>query len=154
MAEAAVSISDSSFFHWIFRQGEHDDAFAGAGANVGVEAQDANAEDGLNSFLEEFSPVFDQFDPELFDEIATPVRVFELGKSLFSGRQDTPEPDKDHVLDQVRPHLLRSTTHILPLEPNDRVTDFGLEFALRLHSLFSGRPAHNNPQSRVRSRAV
>ena len=33
------------------------------------------------------------------NEVAAPVRVFDLGKALFGGREHTPKADERHVLD-------------------------------------------------------
>jgi len=77
--------------------------------------------------------VFDEFDPELLDEVTTPMRVYDLGESLFGGRQNALQSNEGHVLHQKRPHFLRPPSHVLTLESVYGGTDLGFEFASGLH---------------------
>ena len=61
---------------------EEDDAFAGTGTDVGVRADDPDAENRLHRIFEQFPPVSDQFESDLFDEVAAPVGVLDLSESL------------------------------------------------------------------------
>lgn len=131
----------ASFPQRVVGQREQDDALPGAGANVRVQAHDPNPKHRLYGYFEQFPPMFDQFEPDLFDEVVAPVWFFDLGESLFSRSENAPEPNDCHVFDEQRANLLRSSAHVLPLEPDDVVADFGFEFTFGARA----RPAFTCP---------
>ena len=73
--------------------------------------------------------MFNEFEADLLDQIATAAALFDRGQFLFGRRQDALQPDERHVIDQIRADRERAAAHVFFFETNNRLTDFGFEFS-------------------------
>ena len=87
----------------------------------------------MHGGFEQVTAMFDEFEPDLFNEVTPPTLLFDLHQLLFGRSQHAFETHQSHVVQQVSPHRQRPPAHVLFLELNDGLTELGFPFALRLH---------------------
>ena len=115
-------------------QGKDHDLFAGGGADVVVQAKDADAGDLLDQCLHGRPRRLDQMGPHLLQEVSALLAREGRDQVLFGGAQDALEPDHEKVADEVDVDVLGSTAHVVLLKVAEAFRDGGLDFTLGFHS--------------------
>jgi len=114
----------------IFTENKDDDPFARPCAQVGMHADYRQARDSLNAFLQPLSAAFQEFGPDLLDQLCA-FRLYEL---LFRRGQDPLEPHDGHVPDQVGFDVGWPSSHVLALEIDHGLADQRFYLALGFSS--------------------